>query len=332
MKLEAIEKKRLLIFLGIAFLVPYAMGILMGYGHQKGVDVSAFANAQMFYPAAGIMTAVLLTRQEGEAVPTRFFIGFIGMTVIMALLAAASVFTSGAWTLVALNLILIVGSLTLWVFLLSEKKEKRKAFGLRLGNWKQSAWMILLFVVLYFTRVAISCAVSGELGAFVEIFRSPYTYILFVSILINFFVVFAAFFGEEYGWRYYLTPLLQKHFGKKAGVLLLGVMWGLWHLPLNIFYYSPDTWLQSIVSQQITCICLGIFFTYAYEKSKNIWVPVILHMLNNNLILILSGGDAGVISNQIIGWQEVAVSLAINGLIFVPFLFTKVFDTKFVKK
>ena len=67
--LEKTEKKRLYIFLGIAFLLPYALGILMGYGFYKGVDVSAFPMAQMFYPAAGAMLAVLLTKKEDEQVP-----------------------------------------------------------------------------------------------------------------------------------------------------------------------------------------------------------------------------------------------------------------------
>lgn len=324
--LEETEKKRLYIFLSIAFLLPYALGILMGYGFYKGVDVSAFPMAQMFYPAAGVMLAVLLTQKEGEQIPKRFYIGFIGMTVLMLILAAASVFVSGMWILVGTNLVLIVGSLTLWVLLLSEKKEKRRACGLCLGNGKQTVWMIGLFLLLYVGRIAVSSAISGGMHQLIALFQNPYTYIMLVSIAINFFMVFAAFFGEEYGWRYYFTPLLQKHFGKKTGVLLLGVLWGLWHLPINIFYYSPDTWLQSIVSQQITCIGLGIFFTYAYEKSGTIWVPVILHMLNNNLIAVFAGGDASVISNQIIAWPDVALALVINAVAFLPFLFTKVFS------
>lgn len=43
------------------------------------------------------------------------------------------------------------------------------------------------------------------------------------------------FFGEEYGWRYFLWPKLQNRFGKRKGVLLLRILWGLWHLPLNFF-------------------------------------------------------------------------------------------------
>ncbi|MCO7110166.1 hypothetical protein NIA69_14975 [Gemmiger formicilis] len=45
---------------------------------------------------------------------------------------------------------------------------------------------------------------------------------------------------------------------------------GLWHLPLNLFFYSPDTSLQSITAQLVVCVTLGVFFTFAYEKCGKI--------------------------------------------------------------
>jgi len=40
------------------------------------------------------------------------------------------------------------------------------------------------------------------------------------------------FFGEEYGWRFFLQNIFFDKFGKKLGVLVLDVCWSLWHLPL----------------------------------------------------------------------------------------------------
>ena len=54
-KIEMSERKQLRIFLSVAFVLPYLMGILMGYAYNRGIDVSFFPNAQMYYPAAGIM-------------------------------------------------------------------------------------------------------------------------------------------------------------------------------------------------------------------------------------------------------------------------------------
>ena len=129
-------------------------------------------------------------------------------------------------------------------------------------------------------------------------------------------------FGEEYGWRYYLTPALQNRFGARRGALAVGVLWGLWHLPLNLFFYSPDTSLQSIAAQLVVCVTLGVFFTFAYEKcGKNIWLPVVLHYLNNNMVLVWTG--TADISNQIISWTDVAISAIMYGVVFLPFLAAK---------
>ena len=153
------------------------------------------------------------------------------------------------------------------------------------------------------------------------------TYRILFVLPFNFFLVFTAFFGEEYGWRYYFTPFLQQHFGKVKGVLPFGILWGLWHLPVNVFYYSPHTWLQSIVSQQITCIGMGIFFTYTYLKPIISGFRVILHFLNNNLVVILNSGNAGAINNQLISWADVPLS-SLNLVLFVPFILTKEFGER----
>ena len=58
------EKKQLLIYVIIAYGITYVMGLLMWNGYGKGLNLSAFPNAQMLYPAAGVMMAYLTTKKE----------------------------------------------------------------------------------------------------------------------------------------------------------------------------------------------------------------------------------------------------------------------------
>lgn len=318
------NKKELSIFLLTAYGVTYLMGLLMWYGGNASIDLSAFPNTQMMYPAAGVMLAYLITEKGKAELPKRFFITYLAVAVLILASAVGSVFLPDIAWLGVCNLIMIGGSVLAWIMLLTEKKEKRIAYGLKGKDIKASVFCVLLFIGLYLLRAILSYAVSGQISAVGEIAGNPMTWIMAGSLIINFFLVFIAFFGEEYGWRYYLQPLLQSRFGKRWGVLLLGVVWGLWHLPVNFFYYSPGTGLISAVGQQITCITLGIFFAYAYMKTENIWVTVVLHFLNNNLVPIITGTySADIIQGQTMNWADLIPLLVVNGILFGGFLAAK---------
>ena len=289
-----LEKKQLLIFALIAFGIPYLMGIPMAFGYQRGTSLDFFANAQMYYPAAGAIVVFLLTKTEFP-MPRRFFYGYLVLTVLFAISSVLSVLIPDAnlWVMV-INMLTIAGNLALWVLFLLDKREVRFVWGL---TW------------------------SGP-DSFLALFASPMFWLSLLSLFVSFFLVFSAFFGEEYGWRYFLQPILQEHFGMRKGVLILGVFWGLWHLPLNLFYYAPDTRLQSIAAQLITCIALSVFFAFAYMKTDNIWIPVILHFMNNNIAGLISGGT---VSGAVIEWKAVLIHLIFYSIFFLPFLASKVF-------
>lgn len=330
------EKKQLIIFVAIAYGVTFLMGLLIWYGNSREMDVSVFPAAQMMYPAAGVMLAYLLTKEEN--LPKGFYITFLIFTGIMVAVSFVSLFvpmeiemlsTMGVtfWSMIS-NYVLIVGSIVLWIVLLVTKKEKRRAYGLGFFNWKASVFCVVLFLVLYVARAAFTCAISGAMGEFLELFSSAATWINTAALPVNFFLTFILFLGEEYGWRYYLQPLLQKKFGLRAGVVLLGIVWGLWHMPLDFWYYS-DTGLTMLMAQLITCVTLGIFFGYAYLKTGNIWVCVALHFLNNNLIPIFSGNYAAdVLQNQTVTWGQLPFAFLVNALFFGLFLLAKPYREK----
>ena len=336
MKMTQMEKKQLMIFIFVAYGVTYVLGILMWAFYGTGADLSVFPNAQMLYPAAGVMLAYLVTKKGDRNLPKGLFVFFILLTAVLMVCSILSVFMprtmqSGetevsAWLMIV-QVLLILGSVIFWILLLAAGNERRAVYGLKGKNWKTSFLCILLFFVLYSIRMGISSAVSGQLGAFGAVWADPSTWIYLFSMILNFFLVVAAFFGEEYGWRYYLQPIMQKRFGLRGGVLLLGVVWGLWHLPIDFFYYTtPDMGLAACVSQQITCIFIGIFLAYMYMKTENIWVPVVVHFMNNNLIPMFAGDySAEVLQGQAIYWSDLLPALVLNLVIFGWFLFLKPF-------
>ncbi|MCS4515483.1 CPBP family intramembrane metalloprotease [Clostridium botulinum] len=44
---------------------------------------------------------------------------------------------------------------------------------------------------------------------------------------LSFPLTFIVFFGEEYGWRYFLQTAFQERLGKRKGIIFLGIIWGI---------------------------------------------------------------------------------------------------------
>ena len=327
------EKKSLLIFGLTAFALPYALGIVMGLSFFSGNDVSVFPSMQMYAPAAGAILAMMFTHKGDRNMPRKFFICILTVSALMVLCAVGSAVIpdAGLW-LAGSNLVMIAGSLAAWVFYFLDGKERRKAYGLRLTGTggTNPLWIVLLFIALYFVRVfgisalwtlldpSAAAAAQGEVDAVTF-------WINLLTMPLSFLLAFTPFFGEEYGWRGFLQPLLQKRFGPRAGVIVLGVLWGVWHLPINVFYYSPETWHFSLLQQIFVCISYSVFFGFAYARTRSIWTAVIIHFFNNNAILLFAAPDA--ISNQVLDTMSVALNLIVMCVLYLPFLLSKTFRT-----
>lgn len=320
--------RELVPFALIAYGLPFLMGIPLAIAQRAGYPTDAFANAQMYYPAAGAIAALLLTGQA-KTMPRRFFVFHLLCTGLMALCCLGTVILPGGGWLVACNLIVILGSIAGWGVLLAQNREMRRAAGLGWQKGRLVCGCVVLYTLLRTAAVFASAACYGQLSDYLAYWVTPSPYLVLLLLIPNFFLSFLPFWGEEYGWRYFLQPRLQSRFGMRGGVLVLGVLWGLWHLPLNLFFYAPDTALQSIANQLIVCVSLGVFFAWAYLKTGTLWAPVLLHYFNNNLTVVYTGSAQ--ISNQTIGWTDVLIQLVLMGVCFLPFLASPVFGKRKVK-
>lgn len=339
------EKKRLITFIAVAYGMTLLMAVFMYFGFKKGVDLTAFPLAQMMFPAAGVVLGFLIFNKKDKLIPKAFMYTIVITTVILTLIAILSVFApieplniNGLEMEVYYyigSIIVMPISVLAFIFVLTAGKEKREHVGLRRRNWGMSIFMVCLFILLYIVRVIISAGYDaifdhsdmGEnLLSLTEVFKDPIVVTTALLLPFNYFTTFIIFFGEEYGWRYYLQNVMQKKFGMRLGVILLGVVWGLWHLPLDCFYYTKDSAVQMTVLQIITCIFLAIFFGYAYLKTDNIWVPVALHFLNNNLIPIITGDvSTNSFKHEGITWETIPFVFVVDLIVFGLFIFFKEF-------
>ena len=87
--------------------------------------------------------------------------------------------------------------------------------------------------------------------------------------------------GEEPGWRGFALPRLQSLHGPLLGSLILGPLWGLWHLPLFFTPWNELTALN-VVGYILTTTCLAIMYTWVFNNTKgSVFIAVLLHATFN---------------------------------------------------
>jgi uncharacterized protein len=96
--------------------------------------------------------------------------------------------------------------------------------------------------------------------------------------------------GEEPGWRGFALPRLQTMHGPLVGSLILGTLWGLWHLP--IFWVpawnTPPT-ILNIVMYVISAIAFTIVMTWVFNNTKgSLLIAVLMHASFNTTFAILN--------------------------------------------
>ena len=73
--------------------------------------------------------------------------------------------------------------------------------------------------------------------------------------------------GEEIGWRGYALPRLQAIRSALGASLILGLLWGLWHLPLYLTYGHPlsEVFLGWYL---LDIIADAVLFTWVYNNTR----------------------------------------------------------------
>lgn len=106
---------------------------------------------------------------------------------------------------------------------------------------------------------------------------------------------------EEAGWRGYALPRLQRRASALVAGMLLGLVWGLWHVPLVVAYGDPfGPYLASIVAH-------AVLMTWMFNGSGgNLSVMLVAHASINLSLNVLLPLQAGWVP-ALVAWAAVAV-------------------------
>lgn len=315
-------KKDLKIFIGISFIIPYLMGFAIYYCKQHNIEANIYPLLQMFIPFLGVIA--LLHKEDKNILKISVIRIYLVTSNILFALSIINIFNPEFSKFS--EFVILFSAIPMIIAISTMDKEVKKKLSLNNPNKKMTLLMCLIFIFIYFLRLFIGCILEGEIMEFVEVFNL-HSLKVFISIIIFSFLNIMPFIGEEYGWRAYLAPRLKEIYGLKNSILLTGFIWGIWHLPLNLFYYSDGlltSQIYSILVQLVFCIFLGIFLTYAYNRTKSIWAPVMIHYLNNNLaLLFVTDFSKDIFSGQHYDLKGTLFSIVSSIILFGIFIFSK---------
>jgi membrane protease YdiL (CAAX protease family) len=97
-------------------------------------------------------------------------------------------------------------------------------------------------------------------------------------------------FAEEIGWRGYLQPRLA-FLGERAAMLVIGVVWGAWHLPyilLAPYYHADGNRALVLPLFAASVIAASFLFGYLRTVSGSVWPVVLAHCAHNVSFALLA--------------------------------------------
>lgn len=148
------------------------------------------------------------------------------------------------------------------------------------GNWKYYLLAVLI-PVLY---LGLNNIIQLKLGNYTLKNDLSIKEILIVTTA-NQFILLIFIAGEELGWRGFLQNKLIEEYGVWTAVIVLGIVWGLWHAPIALKGYNlPDyPKFEAFVFYPFVCICYSAVLVFLTYKTQSIIPAILFHTTSNNL-------------------------------------------------
>lgn len=148
-----------------------------------------------------------------------------------------------------------------------------------LRRWRAPAslWLTVTLgpVAVVLTAIWLAAAFGSSPGAF----NDPATAYLVIPAFVVILVVGGPL-GEELGWRGFALDRLQARVGPVAASVLLGLIWGVWHLPL---FLDPSQVQASLplalyLGQTTTTM---VIYTWLWNRTRSLPIVLVLHTMTN---------------------------------------------------
>jgi len=120
---------------------------------------------------------------------------------------------------------------------------------------------------------------------------------LFSTLITSLFGLIIGSIGEEIGWRGFLQPLLEGKFSKFVSSLIVGLIWGVWHI---IHYKNGIIFMSGYI---LFTVSVSIVFVHLLKDTQNnIIIAATFHMAINASFISFFYGNYTNIKLWSISW------------------------------
>ncbi len=111
-------------------------------------------------------------------------------------------------------------------------------------------------------------------------------------------------FFEEIGWTGFAFPKMREKLPALSAAVLLGLLWGLWHVPV-IDYLGTKTphghsWFCFFLAFTAAMTAMRVLIAWLYSNTKSVLLAQLMHVCSTGSLVILS--PAGVTATQEAFW------------------------------
>jgi len=307
------------IFLIIAFCATFLLEIA-GIGmYGSNLLSSRIPSVVMFIPAITAILCLVYFKSTALTREAKLFLACFLVTAGILIFEIAFypiLGTSGPYPV--LSVVTSFGSLVLVVILNLKDTWRTTLVSAKLSFGKNPRQYVILPVIFSLAFI-IALVISYSLGLRLPLQEFNLN-LFFTTVgfsLVTLVISWPIYFGEEYGWRFYLQDRMFALFGAYTGLVLVGLIWGLWHAPLMLIgmNFPNEPFVPANIVYLVYTIIMSVIFGYAVLKTGSIWIAVLLHGLTDIIVntgrVYISGADT------IVSFLPLLVLLGVFALILL---------------
>lgn len=150
---------------------------------------------------------------------------------------------------------------------------------------------------IFFLIIGLQVVLNLGAGLFIAVydktsFMKQWNFSASVVVHAAFMSLLTGASGEECGWRGYLLPHFMEKRGCVQSSIMVGLVWGFWHLPLWLISGYSGMGLVLYCLQFMVCVIdWSIIMGILYCWNQNLFIPMFFHFMVNFSLCFFVGND-----------------------------------------